>query len=164
MSGQDWAIEQALFRLRLVGMTGNRVFRAWFCLGLAALVIFFAPLFHALCFPGETSTAPSHVMPDGSIMYVQSGAGHHSTLPANESFEPSSTLQPVALAGMLSEAIKLGLGVAVVLIAILGQLLLMKSRISAERLWGRGVLWRTATVRNRSYNDVNLLAFGVMRV
>ena len=63
-------------------------------LGLATLVIFFAPLFHAICVsaPITTGTVMTHVMPDGSIMQMGSGA---SSAPEGTPSAPAQPIGPV---------------------------------------------------------------------
>lgn len=61
-------------------------------LSLAALIIFFAPLIHAICVsaPMTTGTAIAHVMPDGSVMQMGSDAN------AETQGNPTSPAQPTA--------------------------------------------------------------------
>ncbi len=59
-------------------------------LSLATLIIFFAPLIHAICVsePMTTGTAIAHAMPDGSVMRMGSDAN------AETQGNPTSPAQP----------------------------------------------------------------------
>lgn len=49
--------------------------KGWLALGLAAMLLGFAPLFHAACLSAEATAAGYHVMPDGTVMIHDAAEG-----------------------------------------------------------------------------------------
>lgn len=65
-------------------------------LSLATLIIFFAPLIHAICVSAPMTTGPAiaHVMPDGSVMQMVSEASSESEGTPTSPAQPTGPVAP----------------------------------------------------------------------